>query len=132
MRIKSAMMIIIFALFVTTDVDAGTLNITPTRLTVTPKDKAVAFNLHNVGDSQALVEVKVFEWTDVSNPKALKPTQDLLIVPPIVEVPANQTQVLRLAPRIAGDLEKERMYRMILKEVPSDISMRPVLALLLK
>ena len=119
MRTNSAMTTILSILIIAASAEAGTLNITPTRLTVTPGDDVVAFNLRNGGDQQALVEVQVFEWTDVNNPKALSPTRDLLIVPPIVEVPANQTQVLRLAPRLADVLDKERMYRLILKEVPS-------------
>jgi fimbrial chaperone protein len=100
---------------------AGALSISPTRLAVTPESKVIAFNLRNGSDDKALIEVAIFAWTDMDDPKALTPTDDFLIMPPIAEIPANETQVLRLAPRLAGGLEGERAYRLIVRELPADV-----------
>lgn len=121
MRMRGALIAIGLFSGLAATAGAGILNITPTRLAVSPNGEVVAFNLRNAGDEKALVEVEVFAWTDVHNPKALEPTQDLLIVPPIVELPANETQVLRLAPRLKADLAEEKMYRLIITELPSEI-----------
>ena len=122
MRMKSALLTISFLACLTTTTSAGILSITPTRLTVSQDSEVVAFNLRNDGDENAVVEIRVFEWTDVNNPKALQPTKDLLIVPPVVEIPASQTQVLRVAPRLSGELDSERMYRLLIQEVSSGLT----------
>ncbi|NJO36936.1 MAG: molecular chaperone [Rhizobiales bacterium] len=121
MRILVALLAVCLDIWSWKIASAGALSISPTRLAVTPESKVIAFNLRNGSDDKALIEVAIFAWTDVDNPKALTPTDDFLIVPPIAEIPANETQVLRLAPRLAGGLEGERAYRLIVRELPAEV-----------
>jgi len=121
MRIICAYLLAGIYLTVTVSAYAAQLSISPTRLSVTPESEAIAFSLRNGGDQKALVEVAVYTWTDINDPNALEPTKDFIVVPPVVEIPAKQAQVLRLAQRVSGDVKAEQMYRLILKEVPSAI-----------
>lgn len=101
--------------------EASVLSVSPTRLFVSPGSQGEAIKLKNAGDEKALVEVKIFAWTDSDDGSALEPTNDFLIAPPIFEISPKTTQTLRLVPRLRDDPDTERMYRIIITEVPSDV-----------
>jgi fimbrial chaperone protein len=100
---------------------ASVLNVSPTRLFISPSSQVEVIRLKNSGDEKALVEVEIFAWTDSEDGNALEPTEDFLIAPPIFEVLPETTQTLRLVPRIRDELDAERMYRVVISEVPSDV-----------
>lgn len=47
----------------------------------------------------------------------LTPTRDVIAAPPLVEIPPKQKQVIRVALRAAGPRDKERHYRLLVREV---------------
>lgn len=121
MRIVNTFLMLSYLFGAGATATASILSVSPTKLFITPDSGATAFKLTNGGDEKALVEVKIFAWTDSDDGNALEPTEDFLIAPPIFEVSPETTQVLRLVPRIQGELDGERMYRMIITEVPSEV-----------
>ena len=101
--------------------EASVLSVSPTRLFVSPDGNATAIKLKNGGDEKALVEVKVFAWTDIDDSTALKSTEDFLVAPPIFEVLPETTQTLRLISRVDSSIDTERMYRVVISEVASEV-----------
>ena len=101
--------------------EAGTLTVSPTRVTLDAAGRAEVVKLKNPGQHASFVEVKVFAWVDAADHTALEPTQELLVVPPIFEIDPDTTQVIRLALRRPLDLDGERNYRLLIKEVPRQV-----------
>lgn len=106
---------------------AANFNVSPVRLEFTPDQRAIAVTLTNGDDRPVVVETRAFLWTQAMGKDVLTPTTDLVITPPLVEVPPNGVQVIRVGRRsqvIAGAVEKT--YRMMLQEVvPAAESAKP-------
>lgn len=100
---------------------AGTFKVSPIRVTLSPNGTAAVVNLTNPGTAKTLVKLQHFAWVDASDPQALDPTQDLLVVPPIFELQPDQTQTIRLAWRGASEINQERIYRLVIEEVPPEV-----------
>lgn len=100
---------------------AGVLTVSPTRVTLDADGRAEIVKLRNPGQRASLVEVKAFAWVDATDHGALEPTQELLVVPPVFEIDPDATQVIRLALRRPLDLDGERSYRLLIKEVPPQV-----------
>ncbi len=98
---------------------AGVFSVTPVRIYMTPKDRAIAVTLTNEGDSPLVLQAELYIWEQ--NPDGtdkLTPTEDLLLSPPIVKLGPKGRQVVRLAMLAPRDPLRQMTYRMILREVP--------------
>jgi fimbrial chaperone protein len=100
---------------------AGTLTIWPMRVTMEAQGKAQVINLSNQGDASTLVQVEVFAWEDEPDVEGLAPTRDLLVVPPVFEVDAQSSQIIRLALRKPLEQDREATYRLVITEVPREV-----------
>lgn len=106
---------------------AANFSVSPIKLEFAPDQRAIAITLTNGDDRPVVVEARAFLWTQANGKDVLTPTPDLVISPPLVEVPANGVQVIRVGRRaqvVAGAIEKT--YRMMLQEVvPAAESAKP-------
>jgi fimbrial chaperone protein len=100
---------------------AGSLTVWPVRVTLEAAGKATVVNLQNQGDLGALVQVEMFAWEDDADVDGMERSQDLLVVPPIFEVGAQSTQVIRVALRKPLEADREATYRLVITEVPRDV-----------
>jgi len=98
---------------------AGVFSVTPVRIYMTPRDRAVAVTITNEGEEPIVLQADVFVWTQKADGSdELTPTEDLILAPPILKVPAKGRQVVRLARLKPADAVRQLTYRMILREVP--------------
>lgn len=106
---------------------AANFNVSPIRLEFAPDQRAIAVTLTNNEDRPVVVETRGFLWTQKDGKDVLTPTTDLVISPPLIEVGAKGTQVIRVGRRAtvaAGPVEKT--YRMTLLEVvPAEEAKKP-------
>lgn len=98
---------------------AAPFSVTPVRVYMTPKDKAIAVTVTNEGDEELVMQADLYSWKQKANGEDdLVLTEDLLLSPPIVKLAAKSRQVLRLA-RLRSVSETEQLtYRMIMREIP--------------
>lgn len=98
---------------------AGSFAVTPVRIFMTPKDKAVAVTITNESDEELVMQADVYSWMQKPNGEDdLVLTEDLLLSPPIIKVPAKSHQVVRLA-RLHQLAESQQItYRMFIREIP--------------
>jgi len=114
-------------------VRAASLDVTPTRVDLTPIDNRQVIELHNNDSSPVLMEVQSFLWTQEDDGQdLLSPTEELLAVPPIFTVPPNDTQTIRLGFRAPPDVSSEQSYRLILTQVPNEAELSDGIAVLLR
>ena len=64
---------------------AGAFTVTPVRIYMTPRDRAVALTITNEGDSELVIQADINVWSqDGQGRDRLELTEDLILAPPIV------------------------------------------------
>jgi fimbrial chaperone protein len=100
---------------------AGSLTVWPVGVTLGADGKPQVVNLVNEGDVGSLVQVEMFAWDDNAEVEAMEATRDLLAVPPVFEVAAQSSQVIRIALRKPLEADREASYRLVITEVPREV-----------
>jgi len=95
------------------------LRIEPVSLTLQPGQSAATLWLGNGGAAPLHAQVRVFAWSQADGGEVLSPTRELAVSPPLVQVPAQGRQLVRVV-RIAGDdaPPAEAAYRLIVDQLP--------------
>jgi len=98
---------------------AGVFSVTPVRIYMTPKDRAVAVTITNEADEQVVLQADIYEWRQSAEGEdQLTPSEDLILAPPVVKLGAKAKQVVRLARLQPPDASRQLIYRLILRELP--------------
>jgi fimbrial chaperone protein len=97
---------------------ASTFNISPIRVQLGAGHRTEALTLTNAEDAPVVVQVRVVSWSQKDGAEALEDTREVLSTPPVLQIPANGQQVIRVALRRDPDPERELTYRVIFEEVP--------------
>jgi fimbrial chaperone protein len=97
---------------------ASTFNISPIRAQLAGAHKTEALTLINADDSPVVVQVRVVSWSQKDGTEQLEDTRELLATPPVLQIPANGQQIVRVALRRDPDPAQELTYRVIFEEVP--------------
>jgi len=98
---------------------AGLFSVTPVRIFMTPRDRAVAITLTNEGDADVALQADIHAWTQSSQGEdQLALTEDMILSPPIIKLAPRARQVVRLALLRAPDASRQLTYRLIVREVP--------------
>ncbi len=72
----------------------------------------------NADDSPVVVQIRVVRWSQNDGTEQLEDTRELLATPPVLQIPANGQQIIRVALRREPDSVQELTYRVIFEEVP--------------
>jgi fimbrial chaperone protein len=102
--------------------NAANLSVYPLRVEFTGGKTGDALNLRNAGSEPILVQASVVKWSQKDGADQFEPTKEVLVAPALVEIPAGDTQVVRLALRRTADASAEQTYRLLLREVPRPVS----------
>ena len=98
---------------------AGVFSVTPVRLYMAPRDRAVAVTLRNEGDTPVVLQADINVWRQAPDgTDELVLTDDLVLAPPIIKLAPKAQQVVRLALLRPADASRQLTYRMIIREVP--------------
>jgi fimbrial chaperone protein len=98
---------------------AGSFTVVPVRLYFGPRDRAVAVTLANTGTTSITLQAELYAWSQAPDGSdILKPTDDLILAPPIIKLAAGGQQVVRLALLRPIDPERQLSYRMFMREMP--------------
>jgi fimbrial chaperone protein len=108
----------VVALFATLPTEAGSLRLDRTRLELTAGARVAELNVSNAGSEPTLIQTQVFSWSQQNGTDELTPSPDLLVSPPIFEIPPGASQLLRVGLLASSSSDQEAPYRLILQEVP--------------
>lgn len=98
---------------------AGVFSVTPVRIHMTPKDRAVAVTITNEGDTPVALQADLNLWTQKADGSdELTLTEDLILAPPIIKLAPKAKQVVRLALLKPADASRQLTYRLIMREIP--------------
>jgi len=109
---------------------AGQFSVTPVRIFMATRDRAVAVTITNEGDEQLVMQADLFLWKQKPDGQDdLILTEDMFLSPPIIKLAPRARQVVRLARIKAGNTPEQLTYRMIVREVPEAKPPKPDLQL---
>ena len=98
---------------------ASGLQVSPVSVTIAATQNADGLWLSNTGDRPMHVQVRAYRWTQENDADRLEPTRELLVSPPMLELPAGERQLVRAirtgAPPADG---AQRAFRVIIDELP--------------
>lgn len=98
---------------------AGFFTVTPVRIFMSPRDRAVAVTITNDGDDELVMQADVFAWSQKPGGEdELVLSEDLILSPPILKLAPKARQVVRLAMVSVPRADRQLTYRMIVREVP--------------
>ncbi len=102
---------------------AGIFSVTPVRIYMAPKDRAVAITITNEGDSEIALQSDIFLWSQKADgADELVLTEDMILSPPILKLAPKARQVVRLALLKPRDASRQMTYRMVMREVPEALA----------
>jgi fimbrial chaperone protein len=102
---------------------AGVFSVTPVRIYMTPRDRAVAVTITNEGDTPVVLQADLNNWSQKADgTDELTLTEDLILAPPIIKLAPKAKQVVRLALLKPADASRQLTYRMILREIPEALA----------
>lgn len=97
---------------------AGAFSVSPVRIYMTPRDRAVAVAIINEGDSEVVLQADINEWTQSADGNdELRLTEDLILAPPMIRLAPQARQVVRLALLKPADPERQMTFRLIVREI---------------
>lgn len=98
---------------------AGVFSVTPVRIYMSIRDRAVAVTVTNDGDEQVVLQADIHTWEQYPDgTDKLELTDDLVLSPPILKLAPKARQVVRLARLALPDVSRQQTYRFILREIP--------------
>ena len=114
---------LIAALFLTSgalpSVEAGQFSVTPVRIFMAPRDRAVAVTVTNDADTELVMQADIYQWRQKPNGEDdLTLSEDMILAPPIVKIPPKSRQVLRLALLKPVQPGEQQTYRLLVREIP--------------
>jgi fimbrial chaperone protein len=100
-------------------VQAGAFSVSPLRVDLSSRVQTGALTIRNQQDAEVTVEAQAMLWKQADGEDRLTPTRDVLVSPVVFTLPANGSQLVRVALQHPADAEHELSYRLILTEVPA-------------
>lgn len=97
---------------------ASTFNIAPVRAELAGAHRTSVVTLTNADDEPVVIQVHVVAWSQRNGEEQLDETREVLVTPPVLQIPANGEQIVRVALRRDPDPSSELTYRVIFEEVP--------------
>jgi fimbrial chaperone protein len=97
---------------------AGSFGIAPTRVELAAGHRIDVLTVHNQDVGPVQVQVRAFAWSQHDGNDQYEETHEVLVAPPVFELPPQAEQIVRLALRRDPDPARELSYRVVLQEVP--------------
>ena len=101
---------------------SGDLRIEPVSLSLRPDQPSATLWISNRGPTTLEAQLRVFSWTQENGAEVLVPTRDLAASPPLVQVPPQGRQLVRLVRTGGAGVDTpEAAYRLIVDQLPGNV-----------
>jgi len=97
---------------------ASSFNISPIRVELAGGRRTEALTLRNVEEAPVVVQVSVVAWSQKDGVDQFDATHEMLVTPPVLQIPGNGEQIVRVALRGQPNRSQELAYRVVFEEVP--------------
>lgn len=103
--------------------DAGSsLTIFPSTVLMTTDQMSGTVKLQNNGENKMSVQLEIFQWTQSpeTGTDSVELATDVVMFPKIVSIEGGKEQVIRIGNKNPSAGDRERAYRISVRELPSD------------
>lgn len=97
------------------------MTVFPLRVTFENNKTSGVVTVRNADTKPLLLQPTMTKWTQVDGQEVLEPTRDILLSPPLVEIPPGESQTVRIVLRREADATTQSTYRLVLQEVPRKV-----------
>ena len=97
---------------------AGSFNINPVRIQLSPTSTSEVLHVTNSGKKDVTIQLQSLQWLQQDGEDQLKATRDLITTPQIFNLKAGATQIIRIGLVKKIDSTSESAYRLIIEEIP--------------
>ncbi|HEX4427303.1 MAG TPA: fimbria/pilus periplasmic chaperone [Terriglobales bacterium] len=101
---------------------ASNFNVKPVRVEFSKAKMNSVIQIANLEDVTLTVQASTLSWTSDGDKSVYTAVDDVLLNPPVFQIPANGMQYMRLGLRKVPDDAAEHAYRLILAEVPKPMA----------
>lgn len=105
--------------------DAASLQVAPISLTLEARQNADALWLSNSGSEPLTAQLRVYRWRQADGEDQLEPTREVIVSPPMIQLPAGEKQLVRVIRLGVPPADVETSYRVIVDELPLPESTTP-------
>ena len=97
---------------------AGSIGVSPVRVTLSDSQRIGSFSVRNDGAEPVTMQMELLSWLQREGSDVFATTRELLANPPIFTIPAGGSQLVRVGLRRIADAQRELSYRVIMQELP--------------
>ncbi|EKT60701.1 molecular chaperone [Providencia burhodogranariea] len=97
---------------------AATLQVYPVNIDFLAGEKAKAIYVSNAGDHAINAQIRVFLWQQENGENKLIETNNIIVSPPLTDIPPGQQQLIRIIQPNQKIADTEQSYRLIIDELP--------------
>lgn len=102
------------------EVLAGSMQVSPTRLNLTPEEARGTLTISNLGEGDMTAQVRGYLWSQTADgQEVLTPAENLIVVPPIFTLEGGAEQVIRIGLRRPPQTSAEMTFRVVVTQLPS-------------
>jgi fimbrial chaperone protein len=98
----------------------ATLQVLPLRVHLSADGAPEVVRVTNLAERPVLIQVETIAWADPDQLDEASRVSEVIAVPPIAEIQAQDEQLIRLALRKPSAQSTEQAYRLLITEVPRD------------
>ena len=109
-----------FVMGLVAQVCSAQVSISPVVVEIDAPRRPVAITVTNSGERPIRLQAEVLLWRQTDGEDQFEASDALLVVPSIVEVPANSSQVVRVVLRSPSPSPVERTYRLLLENITEE------------
>ena len=126
-KVRCALMVICLCVFAPQAL-AQALAIVPISQQLPPQQRTASFTLTNHSDSDALVQIRGYAWSQTESDETYTPTVELAVSPPFAKIAPGQKQIIRILLRTPAGIS-EKAYRVFFDQIPDRLSGKVEMAL---
>jgi len=93
------------------------ITISPVLIELSPAQRVVSVTISNPSDQAMSLQVETLSWSQPDGTNYYQPTEDLLVAPPIAEIPPQGSQIFRVTLRHPLSGSVEQTYRLVLEDI---------------
>ncbi|NYT76013.1 molecular chaperone [Alcaligenaceae bacterium] len=101
----------------TVPASAVTLQISPVTVEMAQGQSGTIFTLSNPGQTPIHGQLRVFNWDQINGEDVLSPAEHIIVSPPMTQIAAGQSQLVRLVRTGQDNRHKEASYRVLIDEI---------------
>lgn len=99
----------------------GAFGVAPVKIEFSPDSRSASITITNRETEERVMEIQILAWRQEDGKDVVEPTNDVIAAPPIFTLGPLQAQTIRLALIHRLQSEQETAFRLIVKEVPSQL-----------